>query len=295
LVNQGWKDSHDSVSHADGTLAEAPIALCEVQAYAYAAYQGLALLAQRLEHFQKAESWSAQAAELQDRFERDFWMPKEQCYALALDREGRPCRIVTSNAGHCLLAGIAKEPHAGQLVARLMRDDCFCGWGIRTLSSKEKRYNPMSYHNGSVWPHDNALIAGGFARYGHGTEAARIMSALFEASLRQDDRRLPELFCGFPRSRAELPVSYPVACRPQAWAAGSVFLLLRAALGLEIDGWRHRVTFSGAVLPRWLDYIDIHGLRVDDASIDVRIRRGGWGTSVEILDKSGDVEVVVRK
>jgi glycogen debranching enzyme len=295
LLNQGWKDSHDSISHANGALAEPPIALCEVQAYVHAARHSLAPFARRLGHTAEAETWSTKAAELRDRFEHDFWMPEEHCYALALDRDGQPCRVVASNAGHCLLGGIAKQPHAEQLVARLMRDDCFCGWGLRTLSSKERRYNPMSYHNGSVWPHDNAMVACGFARYGRGDEAARIMSALFEASLRQDDRRLPELFCGFPRAHSDQPVSYPVACRPQAWAAGSVFILLQAALGLEIDAWRHRVTFSGAILPRWLDYVDIHGLRVNEASVDVRVRRGGWGTSVEILGKSGIVEVVVRK
>jgi glycogen debranching enzyme len=295
LLNQGWKDSHDSISHTDGGLAEPPIALCEVQAYVYAARHNLGALARRVGHAAEAETWSTEAAELRDRFEDDFWMPEEQCYALGLDRDGRQCQVVASNAGHCLFAGVAKQPHAEQLVARLMREDCFCGWGVRTLSSKERRYNPMSYHNGSVWPHDNALIAAGFARYGSGNEAARVMSALFEASLRQDDRRLPELFCGFSRSHSDQPVSYPVACRPQAWAAGSVFLLLQAALGLEIDGWRRRVTFSGSVLPRWLDYVDIHGLQVKEASVDVRIRRAGWGASVEILGKSGNVDVVVRK
>jgi glycogen debranching enzyme len=295
LINQGWKDSHDSISHADGSLAAPPIALCEVQAYVYAALQGLASLARRLGDVDEAQSWSAQAFDLRERFEKDFWMPEEQCYALALDRAGRPCHVVTSNAGHCLSAGIAVPSHAHAVVARLMREDCFCGWGVRTLSSKERRYNPMSYHNGSVWPHDNALIALGFARYGRTGEAAHLLSALFEASLRQEERRLPELFCGFPRSRSEPPVAYPVACRPQAWAAGSAFLLLQAALGLEIDGWKHRVTLSSATLPQWLDYIDIRGLPVNGATVDIRVHRGSWGTSVEILDKKGDVDIVVRK
>lgn len=295
LLNQGWKDSHDSISHADGGLADPPIALCEVQAYVYAGLQGLSSLARRLGLEDDATAWSKEATELRERFERDFWMPEEDCYALALDRHGQACRVVSSNAGHCLLSGIATPEHATALVTRLMREDCFCEWGVRTLSSNEWRYNPMSYHNGSVWPHDNALVAAGFARCGRTDEAARVMRGLLEASVRQDDRRLPELFCGFARSQSAQPVSYPVACRPQAWASASVFLLLQATLGLQIDAWRPRVSFSGALLPSGLEYVDIRGLNVNQAGIDVRVRRGRWGTSVEILSKSGDVDVVVRK
>jgi glycogen debranching enzyme len=295
LVNQGWKDSHDSISHADGRLAEPPIALCEVQAYVYAARIALAALGRRLGRTAEAEGWSVQAAKLRERFERDFWMPEERCYALALDRDGAPCRVVTSNAGHCLTAGIATQERAADVVARLMRDDCFCGWGVRTLSERARRFNPISYHNGSIWPHDNALLAAGFARYGFGRRAADLMNGLFDASVRLDERRLPELFCGFPRSQCGQPVPYPVACRPQAWAAGSAFLLLQAVLGLNLDAWKHRVTFSGTVLPEGVDYIDIRRLRLNESSVDVRVRRGGRASSVEILERTGELEVIVRK
>jgi glycogen debranching enzyme len=294
LVNQGWKDSHDSISHIDGTLAKPPIALCEVQAYVYGARQGLSALAHRLGYEDEAVAWSTKAAALRERFERDYWMPEKQCYALALDGDGRQCDVVTSNAGQCLLTGIASAEHGAQIVARLLRDDCFCGWGVRTLASTERRYNPMSYHNGSIWPHDNALVAAGFARYGRAEAAATLMRGLFEASGRQDDRRLPELFCGFARSESARPVSYPVACRPQAWAAASVFLLLQASLGLEVDGWRPQLTFNSARLPAGVEHVDIRGLKANGSSIDVRIRQG-VGSAVEILGRSGNFDVVVRK
>ncbi|MGD9764736.1 MAG: glycogen debranching N-terminal domain-containing protein [Candidatus Binatia bacterium] len=295
LINQGWKDSHEAVSHADGRLAEPPIALCEVQGYVYAALRGMASLARRLGEPSGAAAWDGEADVLRARFARDFWFADEGTYVLALDRHGQPCQVVSSNAGHCLISGIAEPAHAGHVVARLMRDDCFCGWGIRTLSTQARRYNPMSYHNGSVWPHDNALIGAGFARSGFRTRAAEILTALFEASFGLEDRRLPELFCGFPRSEREQPVPYPVACRPQAWAAGSVFLLLQAALGLTIDAWRRRVSFHQPVLPFWLDYVEIRGLRVRDARVDVRIVRGRKSAALEVVDRHGEVDIVVLK
>lgn len=295
LMNQGWKDSYDAISHADGVLAEPPIALAEVQAYVYAARCGLARLARRLERAVDAATWDAKASLLRERFNRDFWVAEEETFALALDGNKRACRVVASNAAHCLFAGVAEPDKAERVIERLTRDDMFCGWGLRTLSANERRYNPMSYHNGSVWPHDNALSAMGFARYGAGERAALLLTALFDASLTIEDRRLPELFCGFPRRLQHSPVPYPVACKPQAWAAGSVFLMLQAALGLSIDGWERRVTFHRAALPRWLERLDIRGLRVRDARVDLSIARGHWGAAVEVIDKEGDVEVVVRK
>src|SRR5262245_23170328 len=295
LVNQGWKDSHDSISHADGRLADPPIALCEVQAYVYAAWRGMAGLAQRLGHAAQAEAWDSAATALRARFARDFWWAEEDIYALALDGGGQPCRVVASNAAHCLLAGIAEPMHAARVVNRLMRDDCFCGWGVRTLSARARRYNPMSYHNGSVWPHDNALIAAGFGRYGFGARAGELLTALFDASLGIDDRRLPELFCGFARALRHQPVPYPVACKPQAWAAGSVFLLLQAMLGLRVDAWKRLVSLSQASLPAWLNTLEIRGLRVRDASVDLRITRGRYSAAVEVTGKQGEVEVVVRR
>jgi glycogen debranching enzyme len=295
LVNQGWKDSHDAISHTDGGLAEPPIALAEVQGYVYAAYRGMERLARRLEFFVDAATWGAQAARLQEHFNRDFWLPEEETFALALDGAGRPCRVVSSNPGHCLYTGIVAADKARQLMMRLLRDDIFCGWGVRTLSDRAKRYNPMSYHNGSVWPHDNALIAAGFSRYGGGAQAQRIFSALFEVSRATEERRLPELFCGFTREEEQRPVPYPVSCKPQAWAAGSVFLLLQATLGMRIDGWKRRATFSRATLPPWLNRVDIRDLQVGDAMVDLRITRGQWSASVEIITRQGDVEVVVYK
>jgi len=296
LLNQGWKDSHDSISHASGALAEPPIALCEVQAYVYAALAGMAGLARRLGDEPSAEAWTRDAASLRRRFGRDFWLEDEGVFALALDGDGQPCRVVASNAGHCLLGGIAEPEQAGRVVARLMRDDCFGGWGIRTLSSGARRYNPMSYHNGSVWPHDNALVAAGFARYGYGGRAAELLDGLLDAGQRLDDARLPELFCGFPRSGRQHPVPYPVACRPQAWAAGSAFLLLQAVLGLSIDAWKRQVTFSRTCLPATLDHLEIRDLRVGDAGIDVVIERGRAGAAaLEVTGRYGDLEVIIRK
>ena len=176
-----------------------------------------------------------------------------------------------------------------------MRDDCFCGWGVRTLSAQARRYNPMSYHNGSVWPHDNAMVAGGFSRYGLSARAGELLTALFDASLGMEDRRLPELFCGFPRSMRQQPVPYPVACRPQAWAAGSVFLLVQATLGLTIDAWKRRVMFSQAAMPEWLEQLEIRGLRVRDARLGLRISRGRYSASIEVTGREGNVEVLVRK
>lgn len=295
LVHQGWKDSHDAISHADGTLAEPPIALAEVQAYIYAARCGMARVAKLIDRSVDAATWAARAADLRDRFHRDFWLEDEDAFALALDREKRPCRVVSSNAGQCLFSGIVEPEKAKLLTVRLMREDMECGWGIRTLSDRAPRYNPMSYHNGSVWPHDNALIAAGFARYGAREAAARLLTSLFDASLAVPDRRLPELFCGFPRRAEHSPVPYPVACKPQAWSAGCVFLLLQSVLGLTVDACARRVAFEDAALPPWLERIEIRRLRVADAEVDLCVTRSRFGAAVEVAEKKGDVEVVVRK
>jgi glycogen debranching enzyme len=196
LANQGWKDSFDSVFHADGVLAEGPIALCEVQCYVHAAQLAGARLARCFSEIERAERLEHQARELQERFQRLFWCEEIASYALALDGEKQPCRVRTSNAGHALFTGTASMVQAEKLATTLMSKDCFSGWGIRTTSSRELRYNPMSYHNGSVWPHDNAIIARGLARYGFAKEALAILSGVFEASLFFDLNRLPELFCG---------------------------------------------------------------------------------------------------
>src|SRR5262249_50473467 len=233
LVQQGWKDSHDSVFHRDGALAEGPIALCEVQGYAYAARRGAGRLAGLLGFRDQAEGLHRSAERLRERFEEAFWCEELSTYALALDGKKEPCRVRTSNPGHCLFTGIAGEARAARVARELLEEDCYTGWGVRTLSSSEVRYNPMSYHNGSIWPHDNAILAAGAARYGFTDVALQLLEALFESSQHFDLRRTPELFCGFPRLADSGPILYPVACAPQSWAAAAAFLMLRSCLGLK--------------------------------------------------------------
>jgi glycogen debranching enzyme len=295
LTHQGWKDSADSVFHADGRLAEAPIALCEVQAYAYAARLGAAALADALGESQRAPALRAQAARLQADFEQRFWSDEIGTYALALDGRKRPCRVRASNAGHALFAGIASPEHARAAARTLLDDLSFSGWGVRTLSAAELRYNPMAYHNGSIWPHDNALIAAGLARYGLRREAARILGALFEASTWLDLHRMPELFCGFKRRAGEGPTGYPVACAPQAWSAGAAFLLLQSTLGLRVDAVARRVELHDPVLPDFLDTVTIEGLAVGEGSLDLVLRRHGQDVAVHVSGRQGDVSVAAFK
>jgi glycogen debranching enzyme len=291
LVNQGWKDSGDAVFHRDGRLAEPPIALVEVQGYRYAALVAMAEVGARI-GVAGAGRLVAEADALRERINADFWLEKENTYALALDRDKQPCAVVTSNPGHLLFCGVPDDERAHRLAGRLLQSDLFSGWGIRTVASGQPRYNPMSYHNGSVWPHDNSLIAAGLRRYGHVDGVLQVLSALVEACLRFEDGRLPELFCGFGRRREVAPVPYPVACRPQAWAAGSIFLLLEAALGLEAYALPRRVVFRQPQLPSWLPWLEIRNLRVGDARLDLNVLRGRFGGSIEILRKEGEIEVV---
>ncbi|MPZ21334.1 MAG: amylo-alpha-1,6-glucosidase [Luteitalea sp.] len=295
LIHQGWKDSHDAIFHRDGRLAKPPIALCEVQAYAYGAWRGASELAEMLGDTSRAAALAKQASALKEKFDATFWLEKLGTYALALDGHKRPCRLRTSNAGHCLLTGLVGAERARRLAETLLDDSMFSGWGIRTLATGQVRYNPMSYHNGSVWPHDNAIIAFGFARYGLKAEALRILAGLFDASLFVDAHRLPELFCGFPRRPAESPTFYPVACAPQSWAAGAVFLLLQAVLGLEISAPRRVVQFRDPKLPPFLEEIRITNLQVGDAEVDLRLQRHPDDVGVEVQRRAGDVEVVVVK
>lgn len=295
LVQQGWKDSQDSVFHADGTLASPPIALCEVQGYVYAARLAAATLAQTLGLNQRAQTLQTQAATLQRKFEETFWCEDISTYALALDGDHQPCKVRTSNAGHCLYTGIANERHAARVASMLTDEASFSGWGVRTLAATEARYNPMSYHNGSIWPHDNALLAAGFARYNLKEHVARILTGLFDASLFFDLHRLPELFCGFPRRPGESPTHYPVSCSPQAWAAGVVFAMLQASLGLDVRGDETRVTFSNPHLPEFLKEIRITGLRVGPATLDVMVSRHAKDVGVNVLRREGPCAVVVLK
>ena len=295
LIHQGWKDSHDSTFHADGSLADGPIALCEIQAYAYAARVGAAELAELLELPERATDLRVQAERLRQRFEDAYWLEELGTYALALDGAKRPTEVRTSNPGHCLASGIVAPSRAARLAETLMDDASFSGWGVRTVAAGESRYNPMSYHNGSIWPHDSAMVAAGLGRYGHHDAAARIMNGLFEASRHFDLMRLPELFCGFTRRDAEAPTLYPVACSPQAWASGAPFMLLQACLGLEVSARERSVRLKHARLPLFLDHLTIENLPVGDARIDLRLDRQQTGVGLNILKRSGDVEVMTLK
>jgi glycogen debranching enzyme len=295
LLHQGWKDSSDAIFHADGTLAEGPIALCEVQGYVYAAKVGGAKLAELLGHTKMAEKLRQQAQRLQQQFEQAFWCEELSCYALALDGQKRPCRVRTSNAGHALFAGIASQEHAERTAHTLFGEDMFSGWGVRTLSTDSARYNPMSYHNGSVWPHDNALIGWGMFRYGFTDYLLRILTGLFDASLFLDLHRLPELFCGFPRRRGEGPTLYPVACAPQSWSVAAGIWLIQACLGLTVDGVRSQVRFHHACLPPFLSSVQIRNLKVGKASLDLSLRRYPHDVGVTVLRRQGQVEVLSVK
>ena len=293
LVQQGWKDSHDSVFHADGRMAEPPIALCEVQGYAYAAKRSAALIARALDEPEFAERLDAEAEVLQAKFEEAFWCADLGTYALALDGAKKQCRVHASNAGHALFCKIASQEHAEAVAASLMTEQSFSGWGIRTVGAAESRYNPMSYHNGSIWPHDNALIGLGFSFYGLQDQASRLLVGLQEASRYVELHRLPELFCGFhKRPEGSGPTLYPVACAPQAWAAGSVYLLLQACLGLSVRASERQICFVNPVLPTNLNEVRVENLRVADATADLLIRRDGRVVTVEVLQKTGNLEIL---
>ena len=295
LANQGWKDSQDSVMHADGRLAEPPIALCEVQGYQYAALHGAAVLADALGRDDEGAALRARARRLQERFEADFWLPDEAFYALALDADAAPCRVISSNPGHLLWTGIVSPSRAQIVTRRLMEDDMFTGWGLRTLAGRERLYNPMSYHNGSVWPHDTALAAAGMRDYGLASPFLTLAGGLFDAVQQFENMRMPELFCGFTRVPGHGPTRYPVACAPQAWAAGVAFHLVAAMLGLRPDAGDNQLTLVRPTLPPWLSWIEVRGLRVAKSRLALRVSRGTDSAAVELLARDGDAELVVRR
>ena len=291
LSNQGWKDSWDGIVHADGTLPEPPIALVEVQGYVYAARRGAAALFRALGDPERARSLDAEAARLRDAFDAAFWMPSEGFYCLALDGKKRQVAAISSNPGHALFSGIVPPARAPRLAERLMCEDLFSGWGVRTLSNREVRYNPAGYHIGTVWPHDNALIALGLKRYGLEAAAVEIASGLFEAARHFPSYRMPELFCGFARSAFGVPVRYPVACSPQAWAATSWSMLLQAMLGLWPDATRRELCIVRPTLPSWLRWVEIHRVVVGAGEVDLRYERVGSRTTVDVMAMRGDVRV----
>lgn len=294
LINQGWKDSFDAIFHADGCLARGPIALCEVQAYAFAARMAARRIAAALGKPARAEALAADAARLRQAFENTFWDARLGLYVLALDGAKNPCRVRASNAGHTLLAGLPDPERAAAIAASLLDRSFFSRWGIRTLAVGQARYNPMAYHNGSVWPHDNALIALGFGRYGLRNAAARVLSGLFAVSRHTDLHRLPELFCGFPRMRNQGPTAYPLACSPQAWAAGALPGALAACLGLGFDPAARAVTFDHPVLPDFLTWLHLKHLTLGDGTIDIMLQRSGQNAvAMAVTARRGDIRATM--
>src|SRR5258706_28388 len=293
LANQGWKDSYDAIFHADGRLAEGYIALAEVQGYVYAAKRLAARCASRLGNSEMAQALEIEAGQLAERFEEAFWCDELGTYALALDGAKEPCRVRTSNAGQLLFSGMVRADRARLVSAALMRPHFFAGWGIRTVASGEARYNPTSYHNGSVWPHDNAPIALGLPRHGLKHSVAHLFKALFDAATYMDLRRLPELFLGFRRERRRGPTLYPVACAPQAWASATPFTLLEAALGLEFDAQRGEIRLRNPRLPAFLNEVVIRDLQLGPSSVDLVVRRHGDEVSLEVLRTRGQIQVSI--
>ena len=295
LLNQGWKDSGDAIRHRDGTLAVAPIALVEIQGYVYDAKLRMASLARRLDDATLAARLESEAAELYRRFNDTFWLEDTSFYAIALDRDKRPVGTIGSNPGHCLWSGIVPPERVDAVVDRLLDPAMDCGWGIRTYASGQPGYNPVGYHTGTVWPHDNALIAAGMKRAGRHDAADRIASRIFEAAQHSPDFRLPELFCGFDRGLADMPVPYPVACSPQAWSAATSLSLLQTMLGMHADAARDILELDRPHLPAWLGKVTVHELRVGERSVDLLFHRWrGNTTSAEVLRRDGPLELVIR-
>jgi glycogen debranching enzyme len=293
LANQGWKDSYDAIFHADGRLAEGYIALAEVQGYVFAGKRLAARCAARLGKGAEAHRLEAEAQQLAARFEEAFWCDDLGTYALALDGAKKPCEVRTSNAGQLLFSGMVHDERARLVAADLMRPHFFTGWGIRTVAHGEARYNPMSYHNGSIWPHDNALIALGLARYGLKHSVGHLFKALFDAATYMDLRRLPELFCGFRREKGRGPTLYPVACAPQAWASATPFTLLEAALGLEFDAERGEIRLRNPRLPAFLNEVVLRELHLGPSSVDLRVSRHGDEVALEVLRTRGRIQVSI--
>jgi glycogen debranching enzyme len=294
LMNQGWKDSGDAIVTSDGLIATPPIALAEVQGYVYAAKREIASLFERDGNGDDAGRLRHEAETLRDRFEQAFWSEDLGCYALALEANGKRCEVATSNAGQVLWSGIAHDDHARAVAARLLGQDLFGGWGVRTLSSEATAYNPIGYHLGTVWPHDNGLIAEGLRRYGRDDEAEKIFVALIEAAMDFPQQRLPECFAGYARAEFGTPVRYPVACHPQAWAAGATPHLLTTSLGLVAEAFESRLRVIRPRLPPFLEHVEVHGLRVGGATVSLAFERSGRRTTASIQDLEGELDVRIE-
>jgi len=295
LGNQGWKDSGDSIMNADGSLAQPPIALVEVQGYVYRAKLLIADLYGRAREDSTAVRLRQEAEDLKSQFNRDFWIDEKQFYAIALQKENRPAAVITSNPGQALWTGIIDDSKAAAVVRQLTSDDMFSGWGIRTLCLQERRFNPIGYHVGTVWPHDNSIIAAGFRRYGFDGEAVNILNGIVEAAENFEHHRLPEVFAGFSQNQFSLPVRYPVACHPQAWAAGSIPFMVSSLLGLRADAFNNRLRVIRPVLPSSLSDLEFRGIRIGGSTLDLRFQRNRDGSvTVNVMNRVGKVKVEVE-
>jgi len=293
LLQQGWKDSNDSIFHADGSPAQGPIALSEVQGYVYQAKKSAARFARLFGKTKRAEMLDQQAEELKKRFNECFWSDEISTFIIALDGDKQPCQVRSSNAGHVLFSGIASDEYARRTAESLLANNSFSGWGVRTIDKSALRYNPMSYHNGSIWPHDNAMIAMGLARYGYKDKAIQILTGLFDATIALDLNRLPELFCGFDRLPGQGPTLYPVACSPQAWASGAVFYILQACLGISFSADKPQIRFKHPQLPDYIHRLQISNIRFGEKVIDLSFRRHPNDVGINVLRKEGDIDVAV--
>lgn len=294
LDNQGWKDSRDGIVGADGSSPDPPIALVEIQGYIYHGKRQAAEVGRALGETDIAAELEDQAAKLRKRFNEDFWMESEGYYAVALDGNKKQVKSITSNPGHCLWSGIIDAERTAKVVARLLEDDLLCGWGIRTLSSSNPAYDPVGYHTGSAWPHDGALIAQGMKHNGFDLEANSVVDQLAQAGALFRGGRFPELFCGFARGDVPLPVEYPVACRPQAWATGAALLMVRTLGGIVPDAPNKTLYILRPSLPSWLEAIQMLGMRVGGGKVDLEFLSHHGGTSCRVLSKEGDLDVLVR-
>jgi glycogen debranching enzyme len=288
LVNQGWKDSGDGVPFPDGRLPEAPIALVEVQGYVYDAKLRMAELYRHLGHTDRATELRREAIELRRRIRDAFWRKELGMFALALDRDKRPVPTATTNAGHLLWSRVPSPEEARRMADRFLEPDFFSGWGIRTVSAAHPVFNPMSYHNGSVWPHDNALVVLGMALYGHAWSALPVVRAIYEAAIQTEYQRLPELYCGMARGRGHRPVAYPVSCSPQAWASGSLFMLLQAMLGIYAEAPARVLHVRDPVLPDFLNELTVTRLPIGSTRVSLQFRRHGTRTLANLLSLEGD-------
>ena len=294
LRNQGWKDSHDAVHHKNGELADPPIAVVEAQAYKYMAYNALADLYSIMGRDEEFNLYKRKAEEFKKLFNKTFWMEEEQFYCIALDRDKKQCKVISSNPGHCLLAEIVPRMRATKVMKRLLGDELFSGYGIRTLSKREVMYNPMSYHNGSVWAHDCAFTVEGLVKYGFYREALKLFEGLINAGKFFQDFRMPELFCGFDKEEGRGPVPYPVACTPQAWASGSLFLMLRSLLGLKVDAFNKVIYLFDPLLPKDIEVVEIRDWNMScDALFSMRFINSGGRVTVEALRKPKDWKIIL--